>query len=101
MALSFPDTIEQPHFDKASFRINKKIFATLDGRNNRAVVKLSLPDQSAFFVFDKTVMYPVNGAWGRQGWTVIELENVKKGMLRDALMTAYQNVKTKRNSMRE
>ena len=30
MALSLPGAVELPHFDRASFRVNKKIFATLD-----------------------------------------------------------------------
>ena len=31
MALSLKDATEEPHFDKASFRANKKIFATYLG----------------------------------------------------------------------
>jgi hypothetical protein len=30
LALSFEETQELPHFEKTSFRVNKKIFATLD-----------------------------------------------------------------------
>jgi predicted DNA-binding protein (MmcQ/YjbR family) len=30
IALSFPGTEELPHFEKTSFRVKKKIFATLD-----------------------------------------------------------------------
>jgi hypothetical protein len=36
-ALWFPDTIELPHFEKASFMVKKKIFATLDHENNGRV----------------------------------------------------------------
>lgn len=96
LAMSFPDTTEEPHFDKISFRVKKKIFSTFDEKNNRAVVKLSLQDQSLFCTFDKTVMHPVKGTWGGQGWTVIELDNVKKEMLKDALKTAYRNVLVKK-----
>lgn len=95
LAMSFPDTTEEPHFDKISFRVKKKIFATVDENTNRAVVKLSQQDQSLFCTFDKTVMYPVRGAWGGQGWTVIELDKVKRTMLKDALKTAYKNVSAK------
>ena len=96
LALSFPDVTEEPHFEKTSFRVNKKIFATLDEKNNRAVVKLSLLDQSVFCSFDKAVMHPVNGTWGRQGWTVIELDKVKRAMLKDAVKAAYQNLSAKK-----
>lgn len=37
LALSFENAIEEPHFEKTSFRVNKKIFATFDEKNNRAV----------------------------------------------------------------
>ena len=30
LALSFPGTEESPHFEKTSFRVKKKIWATLD-----------------------------------------------------------------------
>jgi predicted DNA-binding protein (MmcQ/YjbR family) len=48
LALSFPEADEQPHFEKASFRIKKKIFATLSEKDKRCTVKLSPVDQSVF-----------------------------------------------------
>jgi hypothetical protein len=86
---------QQPHFEKLSFRVKKKIFATLDSHAKQAVLKLSLIDQSVFSNFDPSVIYPVNGAWGKQGWTKIELKKVRKGMLVDALTTAYCTVAPK------
>ncbi|MBI3125093.1 MAG: MmcQ/YjbR family DNA-binding protein [Ignavibacteriales bacterium] len=96
LVMRFPDTTEEPHFEKISFRVNKKIFATFDEKNDRAVVKLSLTDQSVFCSFDKAIMYPVKGTWGGQGWTVVELNKVKRAMLKDALKSAYQNVAAKK-----
>jgi hypothetical protein len=97
LALSFPDTVELPHFEKTSFTVGKKIFATLSTETNLAVIKLSEIDQSVFCAFDKEVIYPVENKWGKQGWTVINLDKVRKNMLRDALSTAYQEVtKTKK-----
>ena len=90
LALSFPGTVEQPHFEKTSFRANKKIFATLSVENHLAVVKLSPIDQSVFCAFDESVIFPVNNKWGLQGWTNIDLKKVRKDMLQDALTTAYQ-----------
>ena len=93
LALSFPDVIEAPHFDKTSFRIKKKIFATLSEKDYRACVKLSEIDQSVFCSFDKTIIYPVPNKWGKQGWTLVDLKKIKKPMLKDLLQTAYQEVK--------
>ena len=96
LALSFPGTIELPHFDKASFRVNKRIFATLDIKNEKACVMLTPIDQSVFSAFDKAVIYPVPNKWGKKGATYVELKTVRKGMLKDALTQAYSKiVKTK------
>jgi predicted DNA-binding protein (MmcQ/YjbR family) len=89
IALSFPETTEQPHFHLVSFRVRKKIFCTIHEKDNRIMVKLSLNDQSVFCAFDKTIIYPVPGKWGKNGATFIELKKIKKAMLKDAIGTAY------------
>ncbi len=61
LALSFDEAVEQAHFEKPSFRVNKKIFATLDQKNETVILKLSEMDQSVFCSFDKSVIYPVRG----------------------------------------
>lgn len=92
MALSFPEAAEKPHFEKTSFRVRNKIFATLSTEDKKAVLKFDEIDQSVFCSFDKTIIYPVNGGWGKQGWTVVELKKIRKTMLQDALTTAYRSV---------
>jgi|APDOM4702015159_1054818.scaffolds.fasta_scaffold24209_2 predicted DNA-binding protein (MmcQ/YjbR family) len=92
LALEFEEVIELPHFAKASFRVNKRIFATLDEKAGKAIVKLSEVEQSVFCGYEKSVMYPVNGSWGKQGWTAIDLQTVSLEILTDALSTSYCNV---------
>jgi predicted DNA-binding protein (MmcQ/YjbR family) len=92
MALAFDEAVEQPHWEKASFRVKKKIFATLDQKKHRAVLKLSAIDQSVFCAYDNTVIYPVQGGWGKQGWTIVELKKVKAAVCKDALITSYCTV---------
>jgi predicted DNA-binding protein (MmcQ/YjbR family) len=92
MALGFPQTLEQPHFEKISFRIKKKIFATLSVTSGIACVKLSLADQSVFCLTDTTVIYPVHNKWGQQGWTNINLQKITRPALTDILTTAYKEV---------
>ncbi len=91
-ALSFPKTTEQPHFDKTSFRVAKKIFATLNVKFNRTTIKLSLKDQDLFTIYDPTIVYPVPNKWGKMGWTQIDLTRVPEEMLHDALVAAYCEV---------
>ena len=92
ICLSFPGVSELPHFELTSFRIGKKIFATVSQEKERAMLKLSLVDQSVFCSFDKKIIYQVPGAWGKKGCTYFELSKVKKEMLKDALTQAYRNV---------
>ena len=96
LALSFPEATEEPHFEKTSFRVKKKIFATYDNKNKRACIKLSEIDQDVFSSADKTIIFPVDNKWGKQGWTLIELSKVRKELLIDALTTAYCEVAPKK-----
>jgi hypothetical protein len=95
VALSFDETVELPHFDLTSFRVKKKIFATLDVKNKRVCIKLSPVDQSVFCSYDKSIIYPVPNKWGLNGATYIELQKVSKGMFKDALTVAYCTVAPK------
>jgi predicted DNA-binding protein (MmcQ/YjbR family) len=92
LALSFQHATEEPHFEKTSFRLKKKIFATYDAKKNRACLKLSLKDQDLFSVYDKNIIYPVPNSWGKQGWTFVELKNVPANMFADALKAAYTEI---------
>ncbi|WP_207420330.1 MmcQ/YjbR family DNA-binding protein [Desertivirga brevis] len=95
LALSLPEVTEEPHFEKTSFRVKKKIFATYVAELQIATVKLSEIDQDVFSSNDRTVIYPVNNKWGKQGWTMIEMKRVNEGLFTDALRTAYCEVAPK------
>ena len=92
MALSFPETNEEPHFEKTSFRVRKKIFATYDETKNRACLKLTEADQDIFSLAAPGIIYPVDNKWGKQGWTLVELAKVRKKLFSDALISAYKAV---------
>ena len=96
IALSFPETNEAAHFEKPSFRVAKKIFATLNLKENRICVKLSEIDQDVFSSFDKSIIYPVPNKWGKMGWTLVDLGKIRKDMLTDILRMAYCEVAPKR-----
>ncbi|KQB38317.1 MmcQ/YjbR family DNA-binding protein [Flavobacterium aquidurense] len=96
LSLSYPNTTEELHFEKTSFRINKKIFATFDEKNNQAVLKLNEIDQSVFCASSEMSFYPIPNKWGKQGWTIVELSKVRPEMFEDALKLSYQNVASKK-----
>jgi predicted DNA-binding protein (MmcQ/YjbR family) len=96
LALSFAEVTEEPHFEKTSFRVKKKIFATYDDIKKRACIKLSEIDQNVFSSADKSIIFPVDNKWGKQGWTLIEMTKVHKELFIDALTTAYCEVAPKK-----
>jgi hypothetical protein len=98
MALTFEEAVELPHFERTSFRVNKKIFATMDLEKKLVCVMLSPVDQSVFTAFDPSVIYPVPNKWGLKGATYVELKKVRKDMLKDMLTVAYCTVAPKKLS---
>ena len=95
ITLSFPEITIEPHFEKISFRIRKKIFATYDEKHNRVTVKLSEIDQDNFSSLSPSI-YPVNNKWGKHGWTFIELSQVNPDLLSKVLKAGYCEVAPKK-----
>lgn len=81
-----------PIFEKSSFRIKKKIFATYDASNHRACLKLSEVDQDVFSAIDRQAIFPVENKWGKMGWTFVDLNQVDHKVFTDALTQAYCEV---------
>lgn len=80
---------------KTSFRVKKKISATYEDKKKRACIKLSEIDQDVFSSADKTIIFPVDNKWGKQGWTLIKMNKVHKDLFSEALTTAYCEVAPK------
>jgi predicted DNA-binding protein (MmcQ/YjbR family) len=95
-ALSFPETLEAPHFERTSFRVRKKIFATYDFHTKTACLKLSEKDQDLFCLFDSKLIFPVQNKWGKQGWTLAKIDDLEQGFIRDLLHAAYNEVAPKK-----
>jgi hypothetical protein len=96
LALSLPETEEKSHFDTPDFRVKNKIFATLHVDKQYMMIKLSAEEQSVFCAFDKDVVFPVPGGWGRKGATFFNLKKIKKAMLLDALIVAWKTIAPKK-----
>ncbi len=77
--------------------MKKKIFAAYVDIKKRACIKLSEIDQDVFSSADKSIIFPVENKWGRQGWTLIEMNTVKNDLFIDALTTAYCEAAPKKN----
>ena len=95
LASALDGTTEQPHFDRAAFRV-KRIYATLaaDGKS----MNLSLtPEEQEF----KTMLAPeiftqIPNKWGRSGWTSVDLKAISKAELKAALEMAWEHGRAKK-----
>lgn len=96
LIFTFPEVTETPHFEKTSFRVRGKIFATCDESGIIATLKLSESDQDVFGLIDKEAIHPVPNKWGKQGWTRFYLEKIGDAVLYDALKCAYCEVAPKK-----
>jgi hypothetical protein len=93
-ALSLPEAIEAPHFDRPSFRVRNRIFATLRPGEGRAVLKLSRLEQEALVATDPETFALT--PWGHQGWTSVDLARVDAAELRELVIEAWAGVAPKR-----
>ncbi|MFN0032697.1 MAG: MmcQ/YjbR family DNA-binding protein [Flavobacteriales bacterium] len=96
LCLTMPDAEEQMHFDKPSYRWKGKIFATLHHDTKRGVLKFNTEQQVEFAERDSKTFYTVQGGWGRQGYTYVELQTVKKKDIEEAVKISFANVSTKK-----
>lgn len=94
--LSFPDAEEAPHFENLAYKVKKKIFVTHNAKEHRCCVKLSREDQDLYCLIDREMIYPVPNAWGRQGWTLVNLKKANREILTDILTSAYCHVAPKK-----
>ena len=93
LALSFPNTEQTPHFDRAGFRITgKRMFCTYLEKDNTANIFLTSPEQKVFCQMDAKNIYPVKGKWGEKGATTFDLNKVKKEFVTEALLSAYNEI---------
>src|SRR4051812_38960902 len=90
MALSFEGTGEKPHFHRTAFTVNNKIFATLSLKDKTLNLRFTSQVQFIFCPPDSDVIFPIDNAWGRQGWTTINLNKANKKLVKSALEEAYK-----------
>jgi hypothetical protein len=91
IALALPEATEGAHMRHADFRVRNKVFATLHPDGATGMVKLA-PEQQELFMRVDPAFHPANGAWGRQGCTLVRLAAIREDLMHDALTAAWRNV---------
>lgn len=94
--MSLPEITEEPHFEKKSYRVRKKIVATVSMDEGFFVVKLTPIQQSLFCKWDESACHPIPNKWGLQGWTRVYFQKVDLDFLKDIVKTSYSNVAPKK-----
>lgn len=96
LALSLPLAEEQPHFDRASFRVKGRIFATLPPGGERLVLKLLPEIKESLRQADPEAVIPLPGAWDRGGWTELAIRSMDDEKLADLVRLAWRQVAPKK-----
>lgn len=90
LALMLPEAIEGAHMGHPDFRVGGRIFATLWTEEERVVLKLEPEHQAMLVEAEPDAFQPVEGAWGRRGWTNLDLAEADEDTLRGALLAAWR-----------
>ena len=90
MAKELDGVIEKDHFGSDSFSANKRMFATVWHDHNSVNLRLSPKEQKEFLSMDGEGFLEIDNAWGRQGWTKVQLEFVDVDEFKSALLAAWK-----------
>jgi hypothetical protein len=93
IALSMPQAEERQHHGHPDFRVKNKIFATLWPTQARAVIKLSVGDQTKLLQSSPRAFS--TNAWSRQGWTNVHLQHISAERFRDLVENSWRHVAPK------
>lgn len=96
LALSLPQAEEHPHFDRASFRVKGKIFATLPPRGDTVVLKLLPEIKESLRQTEPAAYIPLPGGWDRGGWTELAVGSMDSEKLADLVRHAWRQVAPKK-----
>jgi hypothetical protein len=90
LALALEGTREAPHFDRAAFKV-ARIFATLAADGRSVNFRFRPDEQELKCLLAPEVFSPIPNAWGRQGWTRMDLAGATLADLQGALEMAWRH----------
>jgi hypothetical protein len=96
LALSLPEAVEEPHFDRASFRVRGKIFATLPPGGELVVLRLPELVKESLRQSDPQAYVPLPGAWEKGRSTQLAIARMDAEKLIELVRLAWRGVAPKR-----
>jgi hypothetical protein len=100
LALALEGAIEGAHMGHPDFRVNGKIFATLQANDAWGVVMVTPEEQRELMRTDARTFVPAAGAWGLRGCTQVRLETAAEADVRGALILAWEDVRARSQAKR-
>ena len=101
LALALPAVEEKSHFEQPDFRVRGKIFASLSRDGTRATLKLPPDVQTMVLDARPKVFSAAAGAWGRSGWTYVQLARARVAELSALLAESWRLVAPRRLAQAE
>ena len=98
IALALDGAVEGSHMGHPDFRAGGRIFASIHPDPRVGMVKLSLEQQERFVMDHPRGFAPEAGAWGRQGYTRVQLRAVDEDTAGEALTLAWQQARASKRS---
>ena len=92
LALAQAGAEEGRHMDHPDFRVGGRIFATLAPDGERGGVKLAPAEQRRALRAHPTWLEAAAGAWGRQGFTLVDLAGADPAAVRGLVESAWRSV---------
>lgn len=96
-ALSLPETTEEPHFEKASFRVKGKIFCTVPNDKTLHIPVESAEEVHALIAEDPKAFEVI--IWGKRevsDWVKVHLPHVDRAIVEELLEDAWRRKAPKR-----
>jgi hypothetical protein len=96
LALGLPEASEQPHMTRTSFRVGKRIFATMAEDEQQLNVRVTPPRQ----LYELLAAHPgaliALGGWSRLGWLGVDLSRADPQLVRELVVAAWRRLAPKR-----
>ena len=97
VALSLPEATESPHFERRSFRVGTKIFATMTSDGSEAMVRVAPREKvEALLSAHPKVFFSYGGWTERNGSVGVRLAKVDAALMRELVVDSWKRVAPKR-----
>ena len=91
LVLGMEGVAEGAHMGHADFRAGGRVFAGLTADETHATLRLPPDEQATFLETASGAFAAAAGAWGRQGWTRMDLRAVTRADARSAVLLAWEH----------